>query len=298
VNVFANAKPTGPSLYTLPLPDGIKPELATTSGSRIWFLDQANGVNSFDMGTGELQKIGKLRNGAQVDLWVASPSYVFGVDATNGEVSVVNIAKQRIDAYATNVLSPVSSVAAGFDDRLWIALRDAPYLLVFDAKTRQMNSIDLAGARISALTIDPQGRILYADDFRGTVGSLDPKTSRLNEVGFAKRGATTALLVDNTSTLWLGTSTGEVYSVRGGAARIAVSLQRPVTALVTDHTGRAWYLAQLPGGLSGYSYAPADGKDAPRSVSGPAVSLSFNPLGRAFLADPRGAIAMSLEGAR
>jgi hypothetical protein len=50
--------------------------------------------------------------------------------------------------------------------------------------------------------------------------------------------------------------------------------------------------------LSGYIYAPADGSLAPRSVSGPALSLSFNPLGRAFLADPRGGFYMSTEDAR
>ena len=82
-----------------------------------------------------------------------------------------------------------------------------------------MNSVDLAGARISALTIDGQGRIYYADDARGTVGTFDPKTSKVNEVPFARRGATTALLVDSTSTLWVGTSTGEIYSVRGSKGR-------------------------------------------------------------------------------
>jgi streptogramin lyase len=196
------------------------------------------------------------------------------------------------------VLSPVSAVAVGLDGQLWIGLRDAPYLLVFDATTRLMRAIDLAGARISALTIDSSGRVLYADDFRGTVGVIDATTSRLNEVGFAKRGTTTALLVDSTSTLWLGTSAGEVYSVRGGTARLAVSLQRPVTSLAVDRTGRAWYLAPLPSGFTGYIYAPADGSQAARSVPGPVVSLTFNALGRALLADPRGAIYMSTESAQ
>lgn len=298
-NLFGQSKEIGPNLHTLSLPADVQPQVAAATGSRLWFLDQSNGVHSFDTGTGELLAVGKLRSDARVDFWVASPSYVFGVDAKTGQVNVVDVARQRIEAYATNVLSPVSAVAVGLEGRLWIGLRDAPYLLVFDPRTRGgMISIDLAGARVSALTVDPQGRVLYADDFRGTVGLLDPRTSRLNEVVFAKNGTTTALLVDHNSTMWLGTSAGEVYSVRGGAARLVVGLQQPVTSLAVDHTGRAWYLAPLPSGIGGYIYAPADGSQAARSVSGPALSLSFNPLGRALLADPRGGIYMSTEGAQ
>jgi streptogramin lyase len=285
----------GANLYSLPLPSGVTPQFVTTSGSRMWILDQSNGVHSFDSGTGDLFGYGKLRGGAHVEFWVASPSYVYGVDATNGEVNLVDVGRQRIDAYATNVLSPVSAVAVGQDGRLWIGLRDAPYVLVFDPTTRLMRSIDLGPARISALTVDSVGRVLYADDFRGTVGVIDQTTKLLNEVGFAKRGTTTALLVDSNSTLWLGTSAGEVYSVRGGTARLAVSLQRPVTSFSVDRAGRTWYLAPLPSGF-GYIYAPTDGSQAARSVPGPALSLTFNAQGRALLADPRGGIYMSTEG--
>jgi streptogramin lyase len=177
-------------------------------------------------------------------------------------------------------------------------MRDASYLFVFDPKTQLMNGFDLVDVRISALTIDGQGRIYYADDARGTVGSFDPRNSKVNEVPFMRRGATTALLVDSTSTLWVGTSTGEIYSVRGSKGTLTLSLQRPVTSFAPDQRGHAWYLAQLPTGLSGYSYGPADGSQGPRSVSGPAQSLNFNAIGRAFLADPRGGFYMSIEGGR
>ena len=201
-------------------------------------------------------------------------------------------------AFATNVLSPISAVAVGLDGRLWIGLRNASYLFVFDPRTHRMDSLNLAGTRVSALTVDSEGRLFYADDERGTVGTFDPRTLKLNEVPFARDGATTALLVDSTSTLWIGTSTGEIYSVRGSRAVLTVSLQRPVSAFAPDQGGRAWYLAQLPSGLTGYAYGPADGSQSPRSVSGPARSLDFSPIGRAFLADPRGGFYMSIEGGR
>jgi len=289
---------TAGSYYNLPL-NGIRPQFVAANGSRLWMLDQSNNVSSFDMNTGDIYDIGSLAAGAQVSYWVSGGSYVYGIDARTGEVSVVNTARERVQGrYATNVLSPVSAVAVGIDGRLWIAMRSAPYLFVFDPMTQLMNGFDLAGTRISALTIDSAGRLYYADDARGTVGTFDPRTSRLNEVPFARNGTTTALLVDSTSTLWVGTSAGEIWSVRGGRATLTVTLQRPVSEFAPDQTGKAWYLASLPSGLNGFAYASADGKQAPRSVAGPIVSLNFSPIGRAFLADPRGFFYMSVEGGR
>jgi DNA-binding beta-propeller fold protein YncE len=298
-NVLAAAGVLTPgSVYNLPL-NGIKPQLVAANGSRLWLLDQSNNVSSFDMNTGDLFDIGPLRTGAKVSYWVAGGSYVYGVDAANGEVNIVDTVRQRVvGGFATNVLSPVSAVAVGVDGRLWIAMRDASYLFVFDPKTQLMNGFDLVGARISALTIDGQGRIYYADDARGTVGTFDPRNSKVNEIPFTRRGATTALLVDSTSTLWVGTSAGEIYSVRGSKGTLTLTLQRPVTSFAPDQAGRAWYLAQLPTGLTGYAYGPADGSKTPRSISGPAQSLNFNAIGRAFLADPRGGFYMSIEGGR
>ena len=298
-NILAQARVLSPGVYNLPLPNGIQPQFAAAHGSRLWILDQSNKVSAFDMNTGDLFDIGALGKGATVTSWVAGGSYVYGIDAKTGEVNVVNTTTARVEGrYATNVLSSVSAVAVGIDGRLWIGLQNASYLFVFDPKTQLMNSIDLLGARIAALTIDGQGRIYYADDERGTVGTFDPRTSRVNEVPFARRGTTTALLVDSTSTLWVGTSAGEIYSVRGGAARLTMNLQRPVHAFAPDQSGRAWYLAPLPSGLTGYAYGPADNSQAPRSITGPVQSLSFNAIGRAFLADPRGGFYMSIEGGR
>ena len=298
-NILAAAGVLTPgNVYNLPL-SGIQPQFVAANGSRLWLLDQSNDVSSFDMNTGDLVEIGPLRKGAKVSYWVAGGSYVYGVNAANGEVNIIDTVRGRVvGGFATNVLSPVSAVAVGIDGRLWIAMRDASYLFVFDPKTQLMNGFDLVDVRISALTIDGQGRIYYADDARGTVGTFDPRTSKVNEVPFTRRGATTALLVDSTSTLWVGTSSGEIYSVRGSKGTLTLNLQRPVTAFAPDQGGRAWYLAQLPTGLSGYAYGRADGSQSPTSVAGPAQSLNFNAIGRAFLADPRGGFYMSIEGGR
>lgn len=294
-DVLDNATPISASLYSVSLPSGVKPHLIAANGSRIWFLDQSSRVNTFDMITGEVKTIAKLRADAHVGYWVAGRSFVFGVDSVSGQVHVVNTVTESVDSYPTNVLSPVSAVAVGPDDRLWIALRDASYLLAWDPKTHGMDSFDLRDARVSALAVDPLGRVIYADDLHARVGTLDLTTMRSNEVTFSRRGTTTAMIVDRSGTLWLGTSTGDLYSVKGAQPGLAVNVRLPVSSLALDESGRAWFLAPIPNGILGFGYAPADGSQAVRSIPGPAVGLAFSASGRAFSADPRGAFYVAGE---
>jgi anti-sigma factor RsiW len=294
--VLDGAKPIAAGLYSTSLPSGLRPHLMAATGSRIWFIDQAMRVGTFDMNTGETKTLAKLRRDASVGYWVAGRSYVFGVDVS-GQVHVVNTVTESVDSFATNVLSPVSAVAVGLDDKLWIALRDASYLLAWDPKTQGMDSFDLVDRRVSALAVDSLGRVVYSDDVHALVGTLDPTTSRLSEVPFNRRGTTTALIVDGSGTLWLGTSSGDLYSVTDGLPGRAINVRMPVTSLALDQMGRAWFLAPIPNGIAGFGYAPADGHEGVRSIPGPAVGLAFSETGRAFSADPRGALYVTGEDA-
>jgi streptogramin lyase len=267
------------------------------NGSRIWFVDQAMRVGTFDMNTGEVKTIAKLRSDAHVGFWVAGRSFVFGVDP-DGQVHVVNTVTESVDSYPTNVLSPVSAVAVGADDRLWIALRDASYLLAFDPRTHGMDSFDLGDRRVSALAVDSLGRVVYADDIHSLVGTLDLTTGRLAELDFTRRGITTALVVDGSGTVWLGTSTGDVYSFKGARRGFAVNVRTPVSSLSLDPSGRAWFLAPIPNGIPGFAFGPTDGSQAVRSIGGPAVGLAFSEADRAFSADPRGAFYVAAEDGR
>src|SRR5438552_985240 len=126
-DVLDSAKPIAAGLYSASLPSGLKPHLIAASGSRIWFIDDTSHVGTFDMNTGEVKTIGRLRSDAHVAFWVAGRSFVFGIDDATGQVHVMNTMTESVDSYPTNVLSPVAAVAVGPDDRLWIALRDASY---------------------------------------------------------------------------------------------------------------------------------------------------------------------------
>src|SRR5437773_2462245 len=96
-NVLAQMRVLTPgSVYNIPL-NGVEPQFVAANGSRLWLLDRSNYVSSFDMNTGDLFDIGPLRKGAKVSYWVAGGSYVYGVDATSGEVNEVNIVRGRVE---------------------------------------------------------------------------------------------------------------------------------------------------------------------------------------------------------
>ena len=287
-NALALAAAAGTTFAHLDLPAGRQPMFVAKSGERLWVLDDRNQVATIDMGTGEIYEYTSLPRNAQISYWAVGRAYAYALDARLGDLHVMRAFNERVASYGLNFLKPVSSVAVGLDDRLWIGLKDAPYLLAFDPTNGKMSTYDLGAARVSALAVDGLGRIFYVDDSRRTVGTYDPQTGKLNEVTFARSGATTGLVVDRNSTLWLSTSAGEIFSVRGSAATLALGLQRPVTTLALDAAGRAWYLAPLPIGAVGFGYAAADSGVGGQTIAGPASSLAFSALGRAWLADPRG----------
>jgi anti-sigma factor RsiW len=303
-DVLTGATSIAAGVYSAPLTDGVKPQFMAASGSRIWFVDQASRVGWFDMNTGETKTIAKLGANARVGFWVAGRSFVFGVDSESGQVHVVNTATETVDSFATHVLSPVSAVTVGLDDRLWLGLRNASYLLAWNPRTpsstsstRAMDAFDLGDRLVSALSVDPRGRIVYADDVHALVGTLDPTTSRLTEVPLNRHGSTTALIVDASGTAWLGTSTGDLYVLNSDRRGLAMNVLRPVTSLALDGDGRAWFLAPIPNGSAGFAFAPADRSEGARSIPGPALGLVFAE-GRAFSADPRGAFYVVAEDGR
>jgi len=272
--------------------------LVTKANERLWVLDDRNQIVTIDMSGGEMFLPLKLPAGAQITQWKAGRSYTYALDTTEGVLYVINVRAERYDARELALLKPVVSAAVGLDDRLWMAVRGAPYLLAFDPKTGEVSSFDLGPARISMLTIDSLGRILYADDARHTAGVFDPKAQLLNEVKLSSRATTTSLMVDSSSTLWVSTTAGEIYNVRGGRATLALSLNAPVTTLSLDQTGHVWYLAPLPSRALGFGFAALDDSQAGSQVNGPVASLDFSALGRAWLADPRGGFFVSREQLR
>ncbi len=277
----------------LDLPGGRAPFAVSQSGERLWVLDDRNGVDAVELSSGEVLPFVTLPKSASISHFVAGRASVYALDARHGDLYAMSVPDGKTTRYELKFLKPVSSMAVGLDDRLWIGLRDAPYLLRFDPRTKRTDSFDLAGAQVSTLATDGLGTVYYADDVNGTVGAVDPDTGRITEVGLPRRGVTTGLAVDGAGRIWVGTSAGEIWAVLGGSARLTVGLPRPITTLSLDASGHVWYLAPLPSGALGFGYAAADGAHAGQTVGGPAFGLSFSALGQAWLADPRGGFWVS-----
>jgi ligand-binding sensor domain-containing protein len=258
------------------------------SGERIWILDDKNGIQSIELGSGEVAGLSALPRSAQISQFIAGRAYLYALDEKNGVLYMVPVSGDAITSVGLRLPKSVTSTAVGAGDRLWLGLSDSSLLVQFDPTATQSLVFDLRGAHVSKLATDALGRVFYADDSRNAVGLLDPESGKTTEAAFPRHGVTTSLVVDASSTMWLGTSAGEIWKVRGGVYTLAAGLQRPVTTIALDGGGRAWYLSPLPAGTFGFGYASADGAGEGRSISGPASSLAFSALGRAWLADPRG----------
>ena len=288
-DILATAPSAGPAFVHLALPGDRTALLVSRSADTLWVLDDRNGVVAVDTKTARMTFVALLPKSAQIAYFAAGRDYVYAVDAHAGVLHVINRVGGDTSTNAMHFIKPVSSVAVGVDDRLWIGLSDSAYLLAFDPRTRNMNSYDLVNAHIAKLAVDQAGRILYSDDVRSVVGTYDPVNARLSEVPLSRRGVTTGLVVDGAGALWLSTSTGEVHRIRNKAAQLVLTLPRPITSLALDADGRAWYLTPLPSAGVGYGYATADGLESGPAVGGTVSSLDFA-QGRAWLADPSGGL--------
>jgi anti-sigma factor RsiW len=272
------------------------PYAVSQSGERVWVLDDKNGIQVIDLATGDVKFVSSLPRSALISQFVAGRGYLFALDERHGELYSSPLFSPESPSVGLRLPKTVTSVAVGLDDSLWMGLADSSLLLRFDPRTKQTLVYDLNGAKVSKLATDPLGRVFYADDSRNAVGLLDPATGSTSELAFPRRGITTGLAVDGSSSLWVGTSDGEIWRVRGGTYSLTIRLERPVTTISVDADGRAWFLAPLPSaGPLSFTYGAADGSRAGQTISGPAFTLSFGARGRAWLADPRGGFWVSAE---
>jgi hypothetical protein len=109
----------------------------------------------------------------------------------------------------------------------------------------------------------------------------DPLSGSLTAIPFAHDGAVTALHIDRSGALALGTDRGSVFVMRNGTAILAQAVGSKILELVAG-PGGSWYVAQGPGDIiSGPVGAPGPLRHAPASASRP----FFDGSGRAWQAD-------------
>jgi hypothetical protein len=165
----------------------------------------------------------------------------------------------------------------------------------FDPRTNRVETVNTGLTGIAALAMDNAARLWFIDGDH-LLGSYDLRNGLLTQVRLPGRGAARALLPDPTGTVWVGTTAGEVISVRDGSYDIVASTGRPIARLTLDLRGIAWYLTPSSGQL-GFTYASLDGR-ASRVIPGPATSLDFGLGGVAWIADPSGGFYVAPEASR
>lgn len=268
--------------YRLALPNGHQPVLVAGSGANLWFVDQAKRLATIDTATGLVTDVVQLPFDGTYSRLLVGSTHVFAVDQVNGRISIFTTASLRLETIGFPFVSVASGFALGQDDKFWSAGGEATNALAFAPDTKQITAVDLKTSRVTALTVDSAGRVWFADDASGGIGSYDPFRKVVTRIPVKRQGSVTALAVDKTGALWAGTTTGELIGVWLGVAGVQGTAGGAVGGLVADPGGTLWSYASTPGSLT-YRAVPAG---SVRLAATGATSLSFDSLGRAWLGDP------------
>ena len=269
--------------YLLPLSDNRRPTLVAGAGRTLWFVDQARRFASIDTTTGVVTDLAQLPVDATFTRLLLGTSYAYAIDQGRGRIAVYSLASGRLETIGFPFVTTAAGFSVGLDDRLWMAGGDSSNVLSLDPATKHVSAVDFRTSSITALFADSAGRIWYADDATGGIGYYDQPNHVLVNIPVAKHGSVTALRMDSDGTLWAGTASGDLLTVRLGVASVAGSAGGSVAGLVRDPSGVVWSYATGPGILV---YRALTGGGGPRVATTTASSLAFDGHGRAWLGDP------------
>jgi len=287
-----NAVRISDGLYRLSMGDSRLPILTTASATRVWFLDQANGLNALNVFSGEIHRVAQLPAQAGIRALAADELHAFALDIAGAQVFILDLQTERLTAEPFPAFNAATALAVAGDGRAWIASGRSPELFSLDPTTKRFQIVEV-GMQVQILVADGNRGIWFSDGEK-TVGFYDVRTSRATSMVLPSVGSARSLLPDPSGTLWVGTSVGEVLSVRDRVATPIASLGRPISSLAADPAGRPWYVTY---GTSGFRFGQV-AADNSIALPGPAISASFSPASRAWLADPAGGFYLVVGSAR
>jgi streptogramin lyase len=171
-------------------------------------------------------------------------------------------------------------MAASPDERLWLAtIRSG--LVSFDPRTGRATVVD-AGRGLSAVAVDPLGKVWFAAGERQAIDSYDPLTGKLTELVLNHDGAVTAMIVDRGGTLWVGTDTGQVFAIRNNGLGSILGAAGRIDSFILDADGLPWLVSRSAAAVA---YGPVSDLNTLRTAPASAAEPFFDRLGRAWLAD-------------
>jgi streptogramin lyase len=262
----------------------------------LWFIDSRNELSAMDLDSGALFTLAQLPRDASITALAVGATQVYAADGKNGRLFVLDTKTERWSARELPFLHGTVAMIVAPDGRLWLGMDDSAQAMSFDPRTNRIETVDTGLGGITALAIDNLAR-LWTIDGDHLLASYDLRNGRVTQVRLPGRGAARALLPDPTGSVWVGTTAGEVISVRDGTYDIVVGTGRPIAKLTLDPRGVAWYLTPSAAGQVGFTYAALDGR-ASRTIPGPAASLDFVLGGVAWIADPAGGFYVAPEASR
>jgi anti-sigma factor RsiW/streptogramin lyase len=286
VLVPIGARPLWPGTYFVSVGQARRPVLSASDFSRVWFLDAANRVNALHTLDGHIFTIGALSSGAVITNMAVSRDHVYFLDGATGAVHVLTISTEQLKTVPLALASTATAMAASPDERLWIATA-ASGLVSYDPRTGEILRVPV-GEGLSAVAADALGRIWTAQGTRQAIDVFDPLSGKVTEISLTHGGAVTALVVDRSNVVWVGTDTGQTFALKGavsgtGSAVVSSGLVgRPITGFVLDQNGAVYFVSRTPSALA---YGFASSASGVRILPGNATEPMFDPTGRAWDAD-------------
>ncbi len=276
-----NARPLWPGTYFVSVSTTQRPARIASDRARIWYLDDANRVNTFRPETGELLQVAVLPPSATIASMAVGPSHVYFVDGPASALYSLSISTLQYVRIPLTYATGATAIAASPDDRLWLAT-GASGLVGYDPRTGQIQRVPV-GTGLAAVATDALGRVWTAGGDRQAVDVYDPLSGKTTEYALTHGGSITALTVDPQGTVWVGTDTGQVFSLRaaltGGLSVTGGLVGRAVTDFVLDQNGATYYVSRSAGVLAyGALLSPATVRTGPVDASEP----MFDFIGRAW----------------
>jgi len=274
--------------------DGRVPVLVAATPLKVWFLDSANWLNAINVITGEVFAIAPLPKDAQISALAVGAEAVYAADGRNSRLFTLDLKSEHLSARSLPFIGDHTLMSVAGDGRIWFAADDQNQLISYDPHGKRQELIETGMNGVAAMALDDFSRVWFTDGDR-SLASYDLRTGLLVRMRLSSKGAARVLLPDPSGSIWVGTTAGEVISVRDGVQLIPLVASRPITSLALDSKGVTWYLTPASEGRVGFVMGRVYSGDEPVAVPGPATSFSFTFGGRIWLADPSGGFYLSTE---
>jgi streptogramin lyase/anti-sigma factor RsiW len=268
-------------VYRLELPDRSAPEVVGHGrAGHLWFVDAANRLTSVDAATGQTYTIAELPAAAKIRSIEVGAQFVYAIDVAASRVYIVSLATEKFTSLALPFVKSSDAVTLTPDDVLWFAVADQ--VLRLDPRTNQTEAANIGLYSVGAMAGDSAGRVWFSDEGHQKIGLYDRRTHAVVELSLPRKGSVTSMVVDATGTLVVGTDAGEIFAIQNGALVGSSLVGRPITSLVLDPTGNAWYLS---GDSRQTTLGAARLKASVRQLPASIVGVWFDAKANAWLAD-------------